>query len=42
MKIDNKKLQEKLNENLGKLFSYCMEWKRRVLYNPYRGIIKLA
>ena len=25
MKIDNKKLQEKLNENLGKLFSYCID-----------------
>ena len=30
MKIDNKKLQEKLNENLRKLFRYridnCFEW----------------
>ena len=36
MKIDNKKLQEKLNENLGKLFSYCIddyfEWNGKEEY----------
>jgi hypothetical protein len=36
MKIDNKKLQEKLNENLEKLFSYCIddyfEWNGKEEY----------
>ena len=36
MKIDNKKLQEKLNENLGKLFNYCIddyfEWNGKEEY----------
>ena len=36
MKIDNKKLQEKLNKNLGKLFSYCIddyfEWNGKEEY----------
>ena len=36
MKIDNKKLQEKLNEKLGKLFNYCIddyfEWNGKEEY----------